>query len=358
MRARVLLVALVVVSCKTKKPGGAALDAAPPPEVSASASAAPAAPANKPPVVIAGDARAVAGHFALIAATSPESWHVISFDASGTATTLGSETVTFDHAVLAAGTDGVLVAVTLLDDRSGGVFRFAPGGPSKLLISGTKQKAMLTSVAGGGDYVFAGDPLVRVQRSTGKTKALGVSDVVQLAVADATLYVATQKGEFSGDTGRIQWTLRSTPVAATTFTEVAKGDGTVYGLAAAADVVAWSTMDSPALPPDEAAKGSVWIRRGKTAPVRLAKDLATPTGIALDATHVYFALRGGSIARVPMAGGAVETIASELDSPVAVAVDEKRVYTIASSRAQMSAPYAPAYGFISEPGDLLAFDKP
>jgi hypothetical protein len=365
----IALACFVFWGCKARgrtPANNGAVDASSPPMAS-DASTAPSGPAP-----IAQGARAFVAtsgsRFGLLASGS-ESWTVDTFSSTGEATTLGTQKRFGDHAALAADKDGALVALTLLDQSSGAVYRFAPGGSVTALFEGEPFKAKLTCVVGADDYVFAGAPLVRHHKPSGKTQALGAKDVVQLAAADGTLFVAEQTLTYSrGDeTEKAGWKIRATPYAKTSFALVAKGEGIVYGLAASGDGVAWSTIDTPTVAAAETATGSVWFRRGKSgAPIRLAHDLATPMGVALDSTHVYVALRGGrgdgaangSIVRIPLAGGAPEVIAPDVGAPIVVAVDDTRVYTIADSRLQISAPYYSALTFLATSGDVLVFEKP
>ncbi len=64
--------------------------------------------------------------------------------------------------------------------------------------------------------------------------------------------------------------------------------------------------------------------------VVMAKD-ESPTAIAVDASHVYWAVAGndcksGFIRRMPKAGGPVVTLAADQPNPRALAVDQHRVY--------------------------------
>ena len=73
---------------------------------------------------------------------------------------------------------------------------------------------------------------------------------------------------------------------------------------------------------------------GRCAPTPLATNLAHPTSLAVDATHLYWIDAGtdstpsatGSVVRMPIAGGPVQTLASEQYGPLGIAVDRSRVY--------------------------------
>ncbi len=364
-----VLACVALLGCKSK--GRTTVDSGPPvaavtvTSVDASADAS----AQGSPATVARDARAFVAssgsRYAVVAADG-SSWRVDAISRAGEATTLGTETRYADHVAVVPDEDGALVAWTLLDQRFGGVSRFARGSDPTMLIDGEAFKAIFTSVVVADDYVFAASPLVRFHRPSGKAKALGIDDVVRLAAADGTLFIAEQKAAVSLTEYRSRWTIRATPYATTRFSDVAKGEGTVYGLAASADGVAWSTIDSAMFPAPDTATGSVWFRPKKGVPVRLAKDLASPMGLTLDGAYVYVALRGGrddapskgSIVRLPLAGGAPEIIAADIGAPIDVAVDDAQVYTIAESRVQMSAPYYATLTFVSNPSDVLVFAKP
>ena len=64
--------------------------------------------------------------------------------------------------------------------------------------------------------------------------------------------------------------------------------------------------------------------------VPLAQNQGKPLGVAIDATHVYFAdyqLLGGRIAKVPKAGGAVVPLVADVDYyPTYLVVDATHVY--------------------------------
>src|SRR5579883_2327812 len=81
--------------------------------------------------------------------------------------------------------------------------------------------------------------------------------------------------------------------------------------------------------------GAVWaVSRKGGVPSELA-SVVNPGGIAVDATRVYFTSASdgvyghdmsGSLLSVPIAGGPVSTLASNLAAPDAVAVDASKVY--------------------------------
>ncbi len=112
-------------------------------------------------------------------------------------------------------------------------------------------------------------------------------------------------------------------------------------LVADATGVYWTNYGS-AVPPDAGQNGSVMrcaVPECPGGPEAVATGQAHPRGIALDATHVYFTEYGtgqgdGSVVRVPRAstggldggGAAVTTLAGGLLYPDAVAVDAKYVY--------------------------------
>ena len=53
----------------------------------------------------------------------------------------------------------------------------------------------------------------------------------------------------------------------------------------------------------------------------------TPFAIAIDATFVYWTdTAAGTINKVPIAGGAPVTLATEQDTPISIAVDATNVY--------------------------------
>jgi hypothetical protein len=65
-------------------------------------------------------------------------------------------------------------------------------------------------------------------------------------------------------------------------------------------------------------------------PVVLTSTQNHPSGIAVDSSFVYWTNRAsgtaGSVAKMPINGGAVTTLATSLDAPFPIAVDASRVY--------------------------------
>lgn len=63
-------------------------------------------------------------------------------------------------------------------------------------------------------------------------------------------------------------------------------------------------------------------------PATVGSGLADPRNLAVDDSHVYWTTGDGKVQRVPKVGGAVETLASDQDSPGAVTVDATSVFWI------------------------------
>jgi hypothetical protein len=103
--------------------------------------------------------------------------------------------------------------------------------------------------------------------------------------------------------------------------------------------------DSPVVPTDAPQDAPQEADSGPSLPVVLASGQDSPTGIALDATYVYWtnnaaasdAGTGGSVNRVAIAGGSVSVLAS-VSFPNAVSVDTNNAYfTLAGSNGSGSA---------------------
>ncbi|MFS8071218.1 MAG: hypothetical protein ACMG6S_33025 [Byssovorax sp.] len=67
-------------------------------------------------------------------------------------------------------------------------------------------------------------------------------------------------------------------------------------------------------------------KEGLCEPVVLASSLYFATRIALDATRVYWTSAAGTVSALPLAGGAIATLASGQDDPFDLAVDAHGVY--------------------------------
>jgi hypothetical protein len=295
--------------------------------------------------------------YALSKSDSNRDWRVEVLGEGQQARHLATQAETFaDHAAITTSKNGALLALTLLDDRSGGIYELRREGSVKLL-DGDLLKAMFTSVAADGDYVFGASPLVRLHRPSKQiTKIPSDANIALLAASAGSLFVADHRS-LGDDPPRYR--ILSMPCAAAKLSELAKGEGIVYGLAASPDATVWTVLDATSNEPGDDTTGTLWLapRRGGK-PVRLATGLAYPVGVALDRTHAYVALRSaGGVVRVPLAGGAPEAIAVGIGEPTFVAVDDRFVYAFASSsRTHVHAPYFMTASFDTD-GDLLAFEK-
>lgn len=67
---------------------------------------------------------------------------------------------------------------------------------------------------------------------------------------------------------------------------------------------------------------------GLCAPQEVASSVDDPRGLAVDESHVYWTTGGGDVQRVPKSGGAVETLAEHQDTPGALAVDATHLYWV------------------------------
>ncbi len=67
---------------------------------------------------------------------------------------------------------------------------------------------------------------------------------------------------------------------------------------------------------------------GLCAPQEIATALNDPRGLATDESHVYWTTGDGEVQRAPKAGGVVETLAENQDSPGALAVDATTIYWV------------------------------
>jgi hypothetical protein len=107
------------------------------------------------------------------------------------------------------------------------------------------------------------------------------------------------------------------PHFAGTHTVVAKTEGRPVGLAIDASHIYWA-VDQP---------GTVARVRKDGGAVETLAHGDKPVGLALDATHAYWSEWGsGRIAKVPKSGGEVVVLASDQKGARAIAVDDARVY--------------------------------
>lgn len=71
---------------------------------------------------------------------------------------------------------------------------------------------------------------------------------------------------------------------------------------------------------------------GECQPVKIASGQGQPSGIDVDATHVYWtSATNGTVMKAPIGGGAPTTLASGISGPAGVAVDSTNVYWVATS---------------------------
>ncbi len=69
-------------------------------------------------------------------------------------------------------------------------------------------------------------------------------------------------------------------------------------------------------------------RQGLCEPVVVVSGLVQPQAIALDDSHVYWTTAGGAVQRAPKAGGAIETLTEDQESPSTIVVDDKRAFWV------------------------------
>jgi hypothetical protein len=154
------------------------------------------------------------------------------------------------------------------------------------------------------------------------TLATGLPNPIRMAVDATDLYVL-------GDSGASLWKVSLANGARTTLAPITDRP---YALALDATNVYWAGVGALKQLPKTGG-----------APVTLA--VGEPSGVAVDATTVYFTdFQAGTVAAVPIGGGAAVTLVSGLRYPSAVAVDATNVYFVNSSPTDVSLMKVPIGG--------------
>jgi hypothetical protein len=156
---------------------------------------------------------------------------------------------------------------------------------------------------------------------------LGGGSVVQLSNQDVSaqaqgigIAVDGTNVYWTDDVGTNSSTLRAVPVGGGTTATVASN--APEGVAVDANNVYWAA--GPATPNSGAI---MKMPKSGGTPVALASGLASPLGIAVNSTSVFWTdFTNGLIMSVPIAGGAPVTVASNQSRPFAIAADNTSVY--------------------------------
>lgn len=113
--------------------------------------------------------------------------------------------------------------------------------------------------------------------------------------------------------------VRRADIDGSNVTTVADGQVDSLGVAIDETHVYWSNQGDKAISRASFTTGSITV---------LASAPNIPAGIAVDDTHVYFTdgHPTGAVRRVPKAGGSIETLGADQDSPLYVAVDGDSVF--------------------------------
>src|SRR5262249_54130305 len=104
---------------------------------------------------------------------------------------------------------------------------------------------------------------------------------------------------------------------------IISGEGDAYALAVDDARVYWSTSTTSS----STLNGTIKMAPALGGPASLVADqLGYPSGLAVDATNIYWTDAYGTVKAKPIAGGPITTIASNQDSPYGIAVDATSVY--------------------------------
>jgi hypothetical protein len=118
-------------------------------------------------------------------------------------------------------------------------------------------------------------------------------------------------------------TVNSVPIGGGTASMLAQGQARPTGVAVGKQALFWSNATGGTI--ERLTLGV----QGAT-PMMIAGSLATPTGLAVDGLSVYFSesVQTGSVGKVTVLGGSVQTLAGNQAFPGCIAVDATSVYWI------------------------------
>jgi sugar lactone lactonase YvrE len=226
-----------------------------------------------------------------------------------------------------AGQSIVITPAAVFYVTGGDVDRKIPDSVVRVPTSGGKPvkvgKTFLFADAGlatDGDSLYFGELRDKANRVMRLPIAGGKATELASTVNDAVRL-------FAVDGLHVYW------LASSKILKVAKSGGTASELAQGTNVWGMASNGAHLYWTDKGdGKANGTVRRVPVAggPVEtLASGLTLPWGIAVDSTHAYWvtnADKTGSVMRVPTRGGPPETLAAQQDAPVHIALDAGSVY--------------------------------